>query len=165
MSNEQIREIAAAAHDALMTGDEPAFDLLDAQAQAMLFDTAAAIVNHGGPTTPYEVKVAELAAVPPPPEAFAAKAGGGDEKLRKDEEMLQKDQEKLRAAREKEEDRVAVWKGAVTKDEKERREDEEERFDKEDERLEKEAERIEKARAEQLPAHTKAAPKNGPDKK
>jgi hypothetical protein len=152
MSNEQIREIAAAAHDALMTGDEPAFDLLDAQAQAMLFDTAAAIVNHGGGTTPYEVKVAELAAVPPEPPIVrgAGAADAGEEKLRKDEEKLKK-------AREKEEDRIAEWKGAVTKDEKERREDEEERFDKEEER-------IKKARAEQVAA-AKAAPKNGPDKK
>jgi len=80
MSNEQIREIAEAAHDALGGADEPPFAELDAQAQAMLFDSAAAIINHGGGTTAYELKVAELAATPPePPITRAAGAGKGKE--------------------------------------------------------------------------------------
>jgi hypothetical protein len=81
MSNEQIREIAAAANDAL--APDALWADLDAQAQAMLFDTASAIINHGGPTTPYELKVAELAAAPPPPEALAAKASKNDHDTKK----------------------------------------------------------------------------------
>lgn len=143
MTNDEIRLIAEDAYDGSKGIEDPVYAELDAQAQSMLFDTANAIVSFGGPTTAYELKVAELVATTPP-EVFAAK--GAEERFRKDEERLRKERDVEKA-------RIAAWKGAVTDKEKDRRE-------KEEDRLDKEEDRIKKAKAAQ-----KVAPKNGPDKK
>jgi hypothetical protein len=204
MTNEEIDVIAEQAFDAVKGASDPAYAELDAQAQSMLFDTANAVVSHGGPTTTYELKVAELAATPPVLGTLSSKAKARldseearlkaereaedkriakwegkvtneekarreaeEDRLDREEEQVKKargqatqlpaqkggklteDEAKLKRDREKEEDRIAAWKGAVTKDEKERRDEEEERLDKEEDRIKK----------------AKLAQKNGPDKK
>jgi uncharacterized protein with WD repeat len=203
MTNEDIRTIAGTAYDGSKGATDPPYIELDAQAQSMLFDSASAIINYGGPTTTYEVAVAEAAAVfvplgAPPPggdalSVAAAKlhkereeekariaAWKGDvteeerkarekeqDRLQKEEERIMKerakapkdapkggptqlpaDEARLKQERDAEKARIAAWKGAVTKEEKDRREDEEERLDKEEDRIKK-AKLV----------------KNGPDKK
>jgi len=137
MTNEDIRTIAGTAYDGSKGATDPPYIELDAQAQSMLFDSASAIINYGGPTTTYEVAVAEAAAVFVP---LSAPPPGGD--------ALSAAAAKLHKEREEEKARIAAWKGAVTKEEKDRREDEEERLDKEEDRIKK-AKLV----------------KNGPDKK
>ena len=65
MTNEEIRAIAETAYDGSKGAADPAYAELDSQAQNMLFDVAASIVNHGGPTTTFELAVAEAAVAPP----------------------------------------------------------------------------------------------------
>lgn len=126
MTNEEIDVIAEQAFDAVKGASDPAYAELDAQAQSMLFDTANAVVSHGGPTTTYELKVAELAATPP--------VGLLSSKSRA---KLEADEATLKADREKEAKRIAAWEGKVTNEEKARREAEEDRLDREEERLKK----------------------------
>jgi hypothetical protein len=200
MTNEEVRTIAETAYDGLAAASgEPLWITLDAQAQSMLFDSASAIVYHGGPTTEFELAVAEAAAAAAeaPPEGGAlsveerqaaakeanerrAKAKEeAEEKLGRPETLEERQkreaeqerewalahpkepakggkpqqlpaaEEKLRKDREAEKDRIAAWKGAVTEEEKKRREREEDRLDKEEDRIKK----------------AKLAQKNGPDKK
>lgn len=138
MTNDEIDVIAETAFDAIKGATDPAYAELDAQAQSMLFDTANAIISHGGPTTTYELKVAEVAATPPVG-VFSTKTKA----------KFASDEAALKADREKEDKRIAAWKGTVTKEEKERRDKEEDRLDKEEDRLKK----------------AKVVQKNGPDKK